>query len=87
MMDYTVEGNELSVLDALRELTTPTEICVSFDTLQSQTGFPRELVKPYCQILKFKGLAKFHRGLINDDGEMGGSGYCISKEGLKMFDT
>lgn len=85
MSNYTVKGNERSVLEALQYLTTPGEICADFDTIQNQTGFPRDLVRPYCQILKFKGLAEFHCGLINDDGQLGGAGYCISKEGVEYL--
>ncbi len=76
---------ERPVLLLLREYTRPYgEYCVPFSTL---SGEPRNSawtceVRRIVRQLARKGLAEYYRGLFDDDGEMRGSGYCITRAGL-----
>lgn len=70
--------NEEKVLDALFENTrTWGELCISFSYMQPETGLSIKEIGAACRSLKGKGYAEFYRGLMNDDGEVAGSGYCI----------
>lgn len=55
-----------------------TEYCYSFDYL---IGYHPEWTKPQLskefKLLREMGLVEFNRGLLNDDGEAAGSGYCL----------
>lgn len=42
----------------------------------------REAARFACKRLRNKGLAKFRRGLFNEDGEVAGAGYAITEAGL-----
>ena len=56
-------------------------LCYSFVTIEDDTGLSRSEVRRACRSLRRKGLAKFVRGLMNDDGEVAGSGYCATRVG------
>lgn len=72
--------NELKVLTKLAEATPGGELCVSFSYLQEE-GLDYKAVRKACRSLKKKGLAEFHRGLMDDDGMAAGSGYCVTRAG------
>lgn len=75
-----INANERAVLTALDEATSGQDMCVSFSYLADE-GRTIKDVRRACRALRRKGLAEFHRGLMNDDGEVAGSGYCISPAG------
>lgn len=75
---------EVPVLIALDEWTKPSgEMCVPFATLSGEPKDSAETkeVRRVVRQLARKGLAEFHRGLFTEDGDMCGSGYCISDKG------
>jgi len=77
--------DHVKVLRALDDLTRPGgEYCVPFAPLESETGLPRPRVRFICRHLARKGLAEFHAGLIDEDGEFCGAGYCISRTGQAL---
>jgi hypothetical protein len=41
-------------------------------------GIDKEDARFICQRLRNKGLAKYSNGLMNEDGEVAGSGYAIT---------
>jgi hypothetical protein len=79
-----INADELAVLKVLDEHTrTWGEMCISFDYMTGATEvtLDRKTIGKTCRSLNAKGLADFYRGLMNDDGEVAGAGYCISREG------
>lgn len=72
-------------LDALASVTrSGGEWCASFQRIQDATELSRTHVKRSIRALARKGLAEFHKGLCNEDGEFTGAGYCISAAGRGM---
>lgn len=82
------------VLEALQSISEPHgELCRPFSMVLDEC-FPAEMhlqqlsldeVKDSCRYLRQEGLAEFHRGLMNEDGEVCGSGYCISTLGVERL--
>ena len=60
-------------------------MCYSFSYI-AHKGLDTKAVRKACRSLKKKGLAEFHRGLMTEENEVAGSGYCISSEGVKLID-
>jgi hypothetical protein len=60
---------------------------MSFQPIEVATGLPRADVRRSVRALFRKGLAEFHRGLSDEDGEFAGAGYCISEEGLRVNES
>lgn len=78
--------NHISVLAHLNERTQPNgEMCTPFSTIMFDTGLDRGAVRVCCRYLAKRGLAEFYRGLVTDEGEFAGSGYCITKQGQKIL--
>lgn len=46
---------------------------------------PREMVRAICRDLTDRGYAHFMRGLFTEDGEPAGSGYGITRKGLRYL--
>lgn len=77
---------EFRVLEILGEATDSWgERCISFAYIAGEENAPslKEIGKA-CRALRAHGLAEFYRGLMTEEGEVAGSGYCISQEG-KLF--
>lgn len=55
-----------------------------FRSFSAETGLDRSQVRLACRSLARKGLARYQRGLFNDDGECAGSGYGITREGVEL---
>jgi len=73
-----VNENERKVLEQLAE---DDEVCFYFKSLAGD-GLDIKAVRRACRSLARKGLAEFHRGLFNEDGQVAGSGYGITSDGL-----
>jgi len=56
--------------------------CFPFRPLMQRTRLKRAEVRRVCRSLARKGLAEFHRGLWNEDGEPVGSGYGATELGV-----
>lgn len=69
---------------------TGLDACLSFEgirqRLRGESGreLDRSRVRRSCRALARKGLAEYHCGLWNDEGEPAGAGYCVSKAGLDL---
>lgn len=82
-----INENEERVLRLLAEnSSTHGEYCVAFKNIADNEA-DIKLVRRACRSLRKKGLAEFYRGLMNEDGEVAGSGYCISPLGVEWVDT
>lgn len=80
--------NEVKVLISLYEGSdTWGEMCVSFAYIKSACDDKLTLkeVAIACRSLREKGLAEFYRGLMDEDGAVAGSGYCITKAGQLLL--
>ena len=50
-------------------------------TLTRHCGYTLPWVKVALSDLREQGMASFARGLMDDDGDVAGSGYCITEKG------
>jgi len=57
----------------------------SFAPLERKTGIERRKVRLACRSLARKGLVKYLRGLVDQDGMMAGAGYGATKEGAAFI--
>ncbi len=85
-----ITEKERSVLSVLAAEWNDDYPCFYFRGIVSMLkGLPNELderqVRLACRSLARKGLAKFERGLFNDDGEVAGSGYCATRAGAALM--
>lgn len=77
-----LNGNEQKVLEVLNENTdTWGERCIGFDWIMADTKLSRKEVQKACKVLREKEFVEFYRGLMNDEGQVAGSGYCITRKG------
>mgnify|MGYP000076603697 CR=1 FL=1 len=51
----------------------------------SSLDLPRDLVTAVLRDLRDKGLCTFERGLMSEDGGMGGSGYMLTAKGIEAY--
>ena len=47
----------------------------------------KDMAGAICRDLRNRGYVTFERGLFNEDGEVAGSGYAITKAGKKYLDV
>lgn len=52
-----------------------------FSTIGAAAGLDRRRVRLAVRALARKGLARYAKGLTNDDGEMAGAGYAVTPAG------
>lgn len=65
----------------LAETDTP---YLSFKHLSELTGHAWSTVREACRALREAGVMEYATGLQTDDGEMYGSGYCLTPLGLSI---
>ncbi|PCI51935.1 MAG: hypothetical protein COB49_00595 [Alphaproteobacteria bacterium] len=63
------------------------ERCVSFAPIMAATGMSKQRVSSVVRWLSHNGLADFYKGLMTDDGDFAGAGYCISGAGSKILEN
>lgn len=49
-------------------------------------GFTRKEIQVAMKDLRVREYAEFMRGLMNDEGEVAGSGYALTRKGLDIYD-
>lgn len=79
--------NERRVLGFLRGIYDHDANCAYFGTIVVGLDIEWKQVRRACRSLARKGLAEYHRGLFNMDGEVAGSGYCCTPEGKTVLDA
>jgi hypothetical protein len=52
----------------------------SYKVIESETKQPRSVLKPIVDKLKDEGYILFARGLMTDEGQVAGSGFCINPD-------
>lgn len=57
----------------------------SFREIMEWTGFSRAQVSRACKALRRYGFLSFERGLFNEDGQVAGSGYAITRAGRSWW--
>jgi hypothetical protein len=83
-----ISAMQADCLEALSSHTMPHgEMCVRFWTVEQSTGRPRREVRLAIRALARKGLAEYHRGLMTEDGDLAGSGYCITPAGREWLEA
>ena len=60
----------------LKTLHSTSEYCSNYGHLERETGYDRATLKKTIKELREAGLVEYVRGLMNDDGEVCGSGFC-----------
>lgn len=76
-----ISQHEEEVLEFLAGASSDCSQCSYFIQISEGTGLDVKLVRRSCRSLRRKGLVEFWRGLMTDDNEVAGSGYCISDKG------
>jgi hypothetical protein len=75
--------NEKAVL---AEIPPGNEYCVGYRYLTGMNDLSKAQLKPIIARLKDMGFIEFHRGLMTEDGEVAGSGWCRTVEGNRYVD-
>lgn len=81
-----INEKELKVLKQLSSSYDPEDWgAFYFKSLISSTGLELKEVRRACRSLAKKGLAKYERGLVDEDGIPAGSGYRATEEGAAFI--
>lgn len=78
-----MSDEQLKILGAFAEVGE--DYCIGYRTLEPRTGMTREQLKPLVAELRKLGYAYYAKGLMNEDGEVAGSGFGITREGLDFY--
>lgn len=73
---YTPTENEVKIIRCL----TSDEYYYAYQWICDETDLTREQAKEAIDKLRSIGVVRFARGLMNDDGEVGGSGFGIEDD-------
>jgi len=84
MVKKTLNDNEIEVLTFLAEYARDCECCWAFKYIDADLSLKE--IKIACRSLADKGLTKFHRGLMDEDGKVAGSGYCSTQQGIEFIE-
>lgn len=68
----------------LKALSESEEWCYAYDYLEGETGLERKWLKPIIAKLRKLGYVEYWRGLMDDDGNVAGSGFCRSRAGNEL---
>lgn len=77
-MGKLLNENEEAVL---AELSGTEEYCINYAYLNGLKGMTRKELEPIIKHLKELDFIEFWRGLMTEDGEVAGSGWCRSRKG------
>lgn len=61
------------------------ELAWHFAPICQDLNMNRNEVRSACRSLRDKGMARFCRGLMDEDGQLAGSGYSATREGEQTF--
>jgi hypothetical protein len=77
-MSKRLTGNEEAVL---MEMRSNAEYCINYAWLDGTNGMHRKELEPIIKHLKELEYIDFYRGLMTEEGEVAGSGWCRSRKG------
>lgn len=70
---YSPTDNEVKILECLNR---DAEMCYPYSWICDETGLTRDEAKTAIDRLRDFGAVEFWRGLMDDDGNVAGSGFC-----------
>ena len=73
--------------DVLATFWSDSEYCHNYRGLENATGFTRKELEPIIKRLKELDFITHYRGLMNDEGEVAGSGWCRSEKGNEYVES
>lgn len=77
-----LSANERAALGALHEVYHQGEAwALTFKGVSVRSGLPLHQVRRTVRALARKGMAQYMRGLMTEDGELAGAGYCCTADG------
>ncbi|WP_068305340.1 hypothetical protein [Pararhodobacter sp. CCB-MM2] len=76
-INATIDGLKLRVLRAVPR----NDWYCSLARLTHKTEIPREICRGIIAELRAEGLVTYRKGLMNEDGDLGGTGYTLTKKG------
>jgi len=71
---YTPTDNEVKVIGSL---SRDSELCWGYDHICSETGLTRQEAKKAIDNLRLYDVVHFWRGLMTEEGEVAGAGFCL----------
>lgn len=77
-MSTQLTENEEAVL---AEMHSDGEYCINYTYLAGLNGMSRKELQPIIKHLKELGYIDFYRGLMTEEGEVAGAGWCRSSAG------
>jgi len=84
--EIKINEKEEKCLRALAEYYDADANCMYFRGVVEQTKLELKEVRRAVRSLARKGLAQFERGLFDDDGQVAGSGYRCTLEGVNFLE-
>lgn len=81
-----LSANEATALTAWRGLPEEFDV-LPFRTVQKLSGLEARLVRRTVRALARKGLVRFERGCMTEDGELAGSGYGATPAGRSALEA
>ena len=82
-----VSDREMKVLKVLAGHYNDEGNCLYFRTIMAETKLEKTQVRRSVRSLARKDLAKYERGLFDDDGTVAGSGYCCTRAGKELVSS
>ena len=70
----------------LSEMWSDGEYCTNYRILSNSTKFSRSYLETIIKKLKENDMIEYHRGLMTDEGQVAGSGWCRSKKGNEYME-
>ncbi len=80
-----ISERELKCLKILVKYYLQYDAGVFFDTIAKETKIAKNKVRCAVRSLARKGLVEYFTGLMDDDGFLVGSGYCVTQKGVKII--
>lgn len=78
-----LDDNEKAIL---QEITSNSEYCINYQHLVGTNNLSRKQIEPIIARLKDMQFIEFHRGLMTEDGEVAGSGWCRTELGNRYLE-
>lgn len=85
MKETKPSEREMECLKRMVEFTDGEEgACIRMKGLAEAEALTYSQVRRAVRALARKGYAEFHRGLMDDEGKVAGSGYAVTEKGFEL---
>jgi len=81
---FTVTDLEMEVLRAWTRTDMDFDV-LPFNTIARRSGVPRPKIRRVVRAMARKGITEYHKGCWTEDGEPGGAGYGLTREGRRWM--